>query len=267
MRVQYFSDIHLEFKNIDIIPKLLKNVNADVLVMAGDICPVNDEESRNKFKTLLEYVCKRYKYVMHVAGNHEYYTEKNQEEIKNNTITHVNAKFKAYSKQFTNYIYMDCNTLTLLINEKPYTFIGATLWTKVNKADWPAIQDRMNDYNSIYVLNKGQISPFTVSYMQLLHTKHRNYIKKEINKPFNKIPIILITHHRPFIPEGIHASIFDQAYTSDMSDVIKLPVVASISGHCHQYTKIEMGGIQYLTNPKGYPGQHCGYRNDAYIDL
>jgi predicted MPP superfamily phosphohydrolase len=267
IKIQYASDLHLEFKEINIIPKLFKDVNADILVLAGDVCPVNDTETTNKFIKLLQYVTPKYQFVFHVLGNHGYYTENKAEEIKTNTMTHVNRKFASFKNKFPNYIYLDCNSVTLSINGSPYTFIGATLWTKVKDADWLTIEKSMNDYNSIFTLTKGIISKFNVNYMQMIHKKHRNFIKREINKQDKNIPIILITHHRPILPPGGHKSKIDQAYTTDMSNIIKAPVVASISGHCHSHLNIVVDNIRYLSNPKGYPGQHCGYRNDAFIEI
>lgn len=267
IKVQYCSDLHLEFKDISIIPKLFKDINSDVLILAGDICPVNDTETANKFVKLLDYVTPKYKYVLHVPGNHEYYTEAKADEIKTNTMLHVNRKFSSMKSKFPNYIFMDCNSITLLINKSPYTFVGATLWTKVNDSDWLTVERTMNDYNSIYIMSKNIIGKFNVNYMQMLHKKHRNFIKREICKQDKNIPVILITHHRPLLPPEGHVSKIDQAYTTDMSDIIKPPIMISISGHCHKTMDIVRDGVRYLSNPKGYPSQHCGYRSDAYFEI
>ncbi len=67
--------MHIEFLGIERVRHLFKITNADVLVLAGDICSIADREFDNlKFLDFLKYVCPKYKYVLHVAGNHEYYT-------------------------------------------------------------------------------------------------------------------------------------------------------------------------------------------------
>jgi predicted MPP superfamily phosphohydrolase len=266
-RLQFCSDLHLEFRNISEIPKLLKNINASTLILAGDIVAINDEEDYDKFIAFLDYYCPKYKFVIAISGNHELYYTGKDKPLKSHCMDMVHKKFKSLNKTYPNYIYLDCDTITLLINGSPYTFIGATLWTKVKDEDWLTVEKSMNDYNSIFTMTKGIITKFNVNYMQMLHKKHRNFIKREIAKQDKNIPIILITHHRPILPPEGHISKIDQAYTTDMSDIIKSPVSISISGHCHSTLDTSLNGVRYLANPKGYPNQRCNYKSDAFIEI
>lgn len=266
--VQYVSDIHMEFRTAEQIPKLLKNIGADVLVLAGDIACISPEEDFSKFIALLTYYCTKYKYILHVAGNHEFYTTK-RAITKNECMASIHLKLKAVTKTFPNYLYLNCDTVTLLINKKPYMFIGATLWTKVEPKDWLTVQNRMNDYSNIYINHGDKISKFNVMEMQKLHAKHKLFIKKSIDRASTvKIPAILCVHHCPILKTGKYESIIDQAYEVDMTPIIKKPVVAVLWGHIHEHYYKVIDGIIYSSNPKGYNNQrNTGFKDDSVIKV
>lgn len=268
VKIQYISDIHLEFRSIEQVPKLLKNVGADILVLAGDICAINIKEDYIKFIALLAHYSKKYLYILHVAGNHEYYTTA-RPVIRNDCIDGVNKKLKALTSIFPNYIFLNCDTVTLKINNKPYMFIGATLWTKVHLKDHVAVEARMNDYNYIFTNVGDNIHKFTVADMQILHRKHLLFIKKAVIIAASvKIPTILITHHKSI--GDIVATSSDpitQAYETDITDIIHNPVKLVIWGHTHvSYSKI-IKNIKFVSNPKGYPNQRTGFSSTLFEEI
>lgn len=261
LRLQYCSDLHLEFKPINQISKLLKNVDADILVLAGDISAINNHEDYLKFLFLISHYSKKYKYILHVSGNHEYYAVTKASET---SISDVNKKFKALMKMYPKYIYMDCDNITLNINDKPYMFAGATLWTKVNPDDYEYVQNSMNDYSHIYTDD----ATFTVQSMQKIHSKHTTFLKRAIKKADEtKTPLIIITHHKPVL-ENADAVRLNQAYEVDMSKVfVSSNIKLAIHGHTHvNYDKV-INGVRYVSNPKGYVGQKCGFKKDLFIDI
>ena len=71
MRIQYCSDLHLEFETNN--RYLINNplaVNGDILILAGDIIPLHDEYFNNPF---FSFIADNYKQVYWVPGNHEFY--------------------------------------------------------------------------------------------------------------------------------------------------------------------------------------------------
>lgn len=268
MIIQYVSDVHLEFKSPDIIPKLLKNINADVLVLAGDICAMGIEEDFGKFIELIKYYSPRYKNIIHVAGNHEYYAAK-KIITKLDCMDAINRKLKALSKTFKNYLFLNCDAITLQFDNKPYMFIGATLWAKIDEKDWKFVENNMNDYTHIYINRNNLPVRLTVAEMQKLHLKHKFFIKKAIEHAAEKnIPSIIITHHKSLgdTPEHYKTRL-TQAYETDITALYKLPVRAVIWGHTHKHFLKEINGITYVSNPKGYPSQHCGFKADLGIHV
>lgn len=268
MHTQYISDIHLEFKPISIIPKLLKDIKANVLILAGDICAINVKDDYEKFIALLKYYCPKYNYIIHVAGNHEYYTTVKPVK-KSDCMDAVNRKFKALNKDFPNYIYLNCDAVTLNINNKPYIFIGATLWTKIQPSDWSYVEQSMNDYSCIFLNRGDKIITFNVADMQKLHSKHKLFIKKAVDRAtVLKIPTIVITHHKPIedTPE-CNKNKLTQAYESDITTLFKPPVKLSIHGHTHTHFLKKIHGITYASNPLGYNYQRCGFKSDLSITI
>lgn len=268
MLLQYSSDIHCEFKDITQIPKLFKNINADVLILSGDICTVNQPVDFEKLIALLSYYSQKYKYIIMVSGNHEYYYT-GSTPTKDICMDAVNRKLKALSKTFPNFIYLNCDKVTLSINKKSYTFIGATLWTKVNIKDRPIVETQMNDYDCIFMCKDNVAVKFTVADMQRLHSRHVLFIKKTVESLNGiKTPCILLTHHKPIGDTlELDRKVLTQAYESDITNIIVNPVRLAIHGHTHQHYDKTINGIRYVSNPVGYPNQHTKYQNDLGIEL
>lgn len=267
MLVQYSSDLHIEFLTAEQIPKLFKNIGADVLVLAGDICAINNPTDYDKFIVMLNYYTPKYEYVLMIAGNHEYYCTGTPS--KDTCMDAVNRRLKALSKTYTNYIYLNCDTVTLTIKKKSYTFIGATLWTKVCIADRLTVQDKMNDYECIYTCKPSGIAKFTVADMQKLHAKHVLFIKKTLSElKGKKTSVVLITHHKPVgDTTDEKKTVLTQAYECDITDLIVSPIKIAIYGHTHvKYDKV-INGVRYLSNPRGYPSQRTKYDNDGCIEI
>ena len=66
MKIAYCSDLHLEFA--DLI--LTNDENADVLVLAGDICVAKHFTKKLEF---FQKVSEEFPKVLYVIGNHEHY--------------------------------------------------------------------------------------------------------------------------------------------------------------------------------------------------
>ena len=72
MKVKIVSDLHLEIIDefgIQQLGRRIGKTHADVLILAGDICPLKSK----RWKTFLRECQKSFRLILWVAGNHEYY--------------------------------------------------------------------------------------------------------------------------------------------------------------------------------------------------
>jgi predicted phosphohydrolase len=265
MKLQFVSDLHIEFRGLNF--KNLFKYTGDVLAMCGDICAIGNAEDFSYFIEFLKYITPKYKYVLHVAGNHEYYAAHIKYPKDENTIQYVNKTLKGLNKQFPNYIYLNCDLVKLQINKKDYYFLGCTLWTYIKKNDYKEIGDTMNDYRAIYTTSTSGIRQFMVEDSQKLHNKHLKFIRAVLDKySSNKEPFILLTHHKP-INDTVNPDVISQAYASNSYEYFKAPIRAAFFGHTHvSYSKI-MNKIHYYSNPLGYPGQRTLFQKDWIVNV
>jgi len=269
MRVQYCSDLHLEFRTDD-HTMFLKNPKrdiADVLVLAGDICTMADEVEYNKFVRCIDHYCKRYKYIIHVPGNHEYYMP-NEKYNRQSCMDMIDKKMKLLRKTYPNYFYLNCDTINISIEGKTYRFIGATLWTRLKKEDYEYIESHMNDYTSICFFKDNQSRKYNVIEMQRLHTKHLGFFKRAITQTANdRVPCIVITHHKPIVESDDHVHRLDKGYACDITNIMNAYVKLVIYGHTHKHNDVIHNNIRYVSNPKGYPGERTKFIADIGIDI
>ena len=161
MRIALASDLHLEFGDIN----LKNDGNADVLILSGDICTAKvfrSGQKKAKRDLVLDFfkrIAFQFPQIVYVMGNHEHYDY-------DIAWTHDTLKDQL---AFPNLHILEKESVT--IND--VTFVGATLWTDMNKGDditiWQVAQ-MMNDFrliknsnvmlkhkNNIYKIEDGKL--------------------------------------------------------------------------------------------------------------
>ena len=165
MRIQYFSDIHLEFGECE-----FRQTDAEILVAAGDI-----HTEINGLAWLAQSSCP----VIYIAGNHEYY---------GGDLVHTLNQLAISSRQYninflenTCYFYRDTR------------FLGTTLWTSFNNINREYMEQAlycMNDYNFIRH-NDRLAAPDDI--LKIHHASYE-WLADELTKPFTGKTVV-ITHH------------------------------------------------------------------------
>ena len=247
MKIALASDIHLEFGDIN----LQNQENADVLILSGDICTAKVFKHKPKERAMVRDFFKRCSFqfpeVVYVMGNHEHYDFDMRD-------TYDRLKFEL--APFSNIHLLEKETWEY----KNFTFVGATMWTDMNKDDsltkWHCGQ-RMNDFqliknsnrmthhkNVVYAKNpdgsglylkdsEGNLviervdqyekpSRWSVEDSIQDHDKAVDYIKIAVGDRSKKF--VVVTHHAPTvlsIAEWFkHDTLMNGAFASDLSEFI-----------------------------------------------
>ncbi len=242
----YASDIHLEFGSLN---SKLTLTDADILLLAGDICLVSDmfTEYSIQYNLCLNFfklVSSKYKQVIWCPGNHEYYD------------SYINSVDKIVAKFFTdnninNIIFSDCGTYI----HDTIKIVFTTLWTDINKANPLNMIDAknmMNDYTHI------RVSPgikFTPEYSVAVHDKHKEFIYTECSNFSGNI--VVMSHHKPVMVRDEYKNPSSYFYSStDMEQVIydNENIKYWIFGHTHERELFDVGSTKVLCNCRGYHG-------------
>jgi predicted phosphodiesterase len=242
MKLQYFSDIHLEFG-----PMQAAAPDADVIVAAGDI----DVGTAG-----VEWLIESGKPTIYVAGNHEYY---------GGEIGDVQRAIRAAARG-TNVYYLEREARII----GDVRFLGATLWTDFmgdNRELMATLKDHMNDYQQIHcgerLLEPNDLAQFN------LHT--RAWLEKELSHPFAGKTVI-VTHHAPLFASwrSTNSPMFKGAYCNDLSALIlQYPIDLWIHGHVHARSDYRANELRVVCNPRGYDGYQLvdGFDNARVIEL
>jgi Icc-related predicted phosphoesterase len=261
MKINLVSDLHLDVSGYQELP------GGEVLILAGDICearsirkdhhstkllsdqPITQYPSSEFFK----YECAKYEKVFMVMGNHEHYHGR-------------------FDKTYNELKSMLPDNVTLLEDEvEEYNgvmFMGATLWTDLNKRDpitaWH-LKSAMNDFKVVqnFYPAKSLYHKLTPEHTAEVHFKTKQYFKMMLEEHRDK-PFVVITHHAPSF-ESVddkykHDSTMNGGYASDLSEFVldHENIKFWVHGHMHDPVSYKIGNTHVLSNPRGYVPWEAG---------
>ena len=249
MKFALASDLHLEFKKY-----LPKKVEADVLVLAGDIfCASllkrNDDKwkkyKKNFFK-FFDHVSPQYKHILYVMGNHEHYRG-DFHYTKNILLEGL--------QNYSNVVLLDND----IFKYEDVTFIGSTLWTSFDNDPIASIfaQQRMSDFSGIIRFDdRKYLSIDSINE----HDKCLSYIKNVVAEKDDE-KFVVVTHHSPSyqsVAEKYRGQLLNGAYHSNLDEFImdKSQIKVWCHGHTHDYFDYRWMGTRIVCNPRGYPGEY-----------
>jgi predicted phosphodiesterase len=276
MKIKLVSDLHLEFSDINI----KNDEGADVLVLAGDIMIAQDlhdhmeipsmgmyslpgelaglgrrQQAVQRYRDFLKRCSFQFPHVIYVAGNHEFY----------------NGKFYAgidYLREecakHSNVYFLECDTK--VIND--VTFIGATLWTDMNKGDpltMHAIEGMMNDFRIIRN-DKREFAKMSARDVATRHARTLQYFRSVLAEQHDK-KFVVVGHHSPSflsVHEGYkNEFLMNGGYHSDLSQfILDHPQIKLwVHGHTHHPFDYVIGETRIVCNPRGY--ENDGYNEDT----
>ncbi len=249
MKIQYCSDLHLEFgQNSRYLEKNPLKINGEILILAGDIIPLHDEFFNNSF---FGFIADNYEHVFWVPGNHEFYYK---------DITEFS---KSYTIQLKSNISI-VNNVEMTV--KDVRFIFGTLWSKISSGNEKLIEQSVSDFEIISNNNKK----LRAVDFNKLHSESFNFIQESLKIENEKT--VVVTHHLPsrFCNSPAHGkSLINEAFCVDLTDFIeKTNSNFWIYGHSHFNQKpLFIGDTVLLTNQLGYvnAGEHESFKHNAYF--
>jgi predicted phosphohydrolase len=202
MKIQYCSDLHLEFP---VNKKYLKgnpiNPEGEMLLLAGDIIPFAEMEKENDF---FNFLSDSFEHTYWIPGNHEYYR------------SDISERTGAFHERIRSNVSLLNNTV---IEHKDVRFLFSTLWSKINPALEFVILKSMADFRLI----KNNGKKFTVDDYPQLNADGRAFLMRGLSIAPNQETIV-VTHHLPTFsnyPEKYRYSELNTAFATELFDLIE----------------------------------------------
>lgn len=255
MKIQYMSDLHLEFSDNS---RWMKHnelpVTGDVLVLAGDIFYLKDKTA--PVMNFWKWASKNYRQVLIVPGNHEYYNYSD--------VMERGFQWKWMLRENVGYY----QNQAVRIDDTD--FILSTLWSHINPNDEYFVWKGMNDFRQIKFGGKLlQVEEFN-----RMHEISIDFIRKNIEES-TASHIVVVTHHLPtlqVVAAHHRGSVLNSAFASEYDNLIaNSRIDAWIYGHSHTNIDTEIGGTRVISNQMGYifANEHLmnGFESGKFIEI
>ena len=269
LKIQIVSDLHLEFHATKARFNFMKPV-APILALVGDICCLGTDADFDIFKRFIMEILPNYEIIILVSGNHEMYVNDKSVTV-NQTIESIQLRIRAFFKQTSKKLhYLQNNTLKITSGKKQYYIIGTTLWTNIPVNQHDRIEKMMSDYTYIYTTDKtsGKVRKITPQDTCGIFRKSYTYIRLQLAKAAAaRATAIVLTHHRPLLKSTYNVLTYDPAYMTDCSALFAKPLVFWAFGHVHEKIDINVHGVRFYSNCKGYPYQKTNFSHDEFITI
>ena len=260
MKINVISDLHLDFADLTL-------PGGDVLILSGDICEARHlkrdmynkdmvllpnertDQRPDRYYRFFEEECSKYREVIMVMGNHEHYGFNYQK-----TYAHIASQLPS--------------NVTLLEDQThiidDVVFVGATLWTDMNKMDALTMfhmKSAMNDYRQITMFNEVKKVYHRLDPERTVadHYRSKKFITDTVTADPTK-KYVVVTHHAPskasIKPKYAGDHLMNGAYSSDLSELImdNPQIKLWTHGHTHDPFDYMIGETRVVCNPRGYKG-------------
>ena len=242
-QAEYISDTHMNWWKYDSVQIMtLFPGLAPTLILAGDI---GDPDEPTLYR-ILDIVVKKYKTVIYVPGNHEFYES---EPKSKKTPASVLAWFQALEKKWSNFHFLYRKTMVI----DNIRIIGATGWTASPKdTEW-----------SRTISEEGR--------------KDREFIEQALAR--SNEPCIVVTHYPPtlnVLMSEYSDKISKYDYAQNLEYMFHSPLHTWIFGHVHQIHNFEIpyssslagaGTVKLLCNPFGSPRDGITSPSCKYLNI
>jgi len=241
MIIRPISDLHLEVASFK--PTPLETDAETCLVIAGDLSSLKTSRGCTApLRGFLEGVSVRFKYIVYVPGNHEFYGSE---------VGKAKACLREMCQEHKNVYLLDDTSVTL----DGITFLGSTLWADIkNLVDRIAVRRYVNDYTAITYHEEKLIPLDTVNF----HNKSVRFLEKNIRQNS-----IVVTHHLPSyksIDQKYVRSPINSAWATNLESlIVETKPKLWIHGHTHSSFDYNIGNTRVVCNPRGYYNENVNF--------
>lgn len=255
IRLQYASDLHLEFaENGSYLKHHPLQVAGDILVLAGDIGYLNDENySCHPF---WDWASGNYEQVIVLPGNHEFYKNFNLDSLSDGWTFNIRTNVVCYYN-------------AVIPITKHTEIIATTLWSNIKRQDAFQTELGVSDFRRI---KYGKNESLNWTRFNMEHVRCLKFLKESISKR-DVEHIVVVSHHVPsfeLLSPEFKGSPLNGAFTVELSDyIIESPIDYWIYGHSHRNIDKTIGETKCITNQFGYVfhDEHVNFNPGKYIEL
>ena len=241
MKLRILSDLHFEFHR-DRGAEFVRSLTADpeeVLVLAGDIAVGEG------LVPALASFCAKWRQVIFVAGNHEYYHHRPED---------VRMILQHCQQLHRNLHWLNNGKLTI----EGQRFIGGTLWFGEEAGQHPA-RYFLSDFGAI-----EDFEPWVYAdHLQAVALLHKDIQESDV----------VVTHHLPAqecVAAKWASSPLNPFFVHDLSALIRARKPKLwIHGHTHEPVDLLLGETRVICNPFGYRGheEQSDFQYNLTIDV
>jgi len=254
MKIQYASDLHLEFADNS---RWLKEnplvIAGEILVLAGDIGYIGDDNySKHPF---WNWASDNYKQVIVVPGNHEFYKMFDLATLHNGWIFNIRPN-------------VDCYYNAVIPLADGVDLIATTLWSHISVENAYPIESCISDFKRI----RYKDNPLDWERFNEEHDFCVRFLKTSVEHSQAKT-ILVASHHVPsfaLMADEYKGSNVNEAFTVELGDYIaQSPVKYWIYGHSHRNIDRTIGNTKCVSNQLGYvfAGEHQSFEPNKHIVL
>lgn len=250
----YCSDLHLEFDLDDGYPiptdKLLANQQSDNLIIAGDLCVINEflpdevQYTMPELEPFVDAVASRYNNVYFVLGNHDHWGHK------------IDNAWQFYQQMFPKFIVLDSHSNIVSNYDDKLQIVGSTFWSNVATQHIDKVHMMMNDYR--YIVKDDNHTRVTPDDTTKICVDTMSQFVDVISDSDRKS--LVITHHIPvdatknFPYKQCAEAYFSYSYDKTIP-MLSPNIVGWVHGHIHARKTYNMCGVNFYCNPRGYTVQ------------
>ncbi len=236
MKIQYASDLHLEFAdNWKYLKENPLKVTGEILVLAGDIGYLGDENyTKHPF---WDWASENYQQVICCMGNHEFYKYYDITTLQDGFCLEIRHNVHSY--------------YNAVIRIEDIDFIVSTLWAEIPLHEAYYTEQVISDFRRI--LYNGELLTFADFNRE--HKRCLAFIKDAVERSEAKYKVV-VSHHVPSFqmqcPKFAH-SFANGAFIVELQEYISQSGIDFwIFGHSHYNVDKVIGKTSCISNQLGY---------------